>query len=218
MLQKYEKPRENGNLLPVFREHFKTTSKIVKDKSNRVGLHAKIAESLPVFCKDSTTSRRSQIFLSVAALEYLGKVRDTDKSGGAKRIYSRFVEAKNRKRNEGTNDSSMIGAVLPGCGSVKIQRASVEDALCIKRNRIFRLFSESGPADDSFRPCDPKTFVSPNAFIYFFSAKKSFTWSLAMMPSLKMYAPVLSDFTILIHLVNCLPVPVFSVATTFFAI
>ena len=58
MLQKYEKPRENGNLLPVFREHFKTTSKIVKDKSNRVGLHAKIAESLPVFCKDSTTSRR----------------------------------------------------------------------------------------------------------------------------------------------------------------
>ena len=54
MLQKYEKPRENGNLLPVFREHFKTTSKIVKDKSNRVGLHAKIAESLPVFCKDST--------------------------------------------------------------------------------------------------------------------------------------------------------------------
>ena len=51
MLQKYEKPRENGNLLPVFREHFKTTSKIVKDKSNRVGLHAKIAESLPVFCK-----------------------------------------------------------------------------------------------------------------------------------------------------------------------
>ena len=45
MLQKYEKPRENGNLLPVFREHFKTTSKIVKDKSNRVGLHAKIAES-----------------------------------------------------------------------------------------------------------------------------------------------------------------------------
>ena len=48
MLQKYEKPRENGNLLPVFREHFKTTSKIVKDKSNRVGLHAKIAESLPV--------------------------------------------------------------------------------------------------------------------------------------------------------------------------
>ena len=79
MLQKYEKPRENGNLLPVFREHFKTTSKIVKDKSNRVGLHAKIAESLPVFCKDSTTSRRSQIFLSVAALEYLVKVRDTDK-------------------------------------------------------------------------------------------------------------------------------------------
>ena len=74
--------------------------------------------------------------MSVAALEYLGKVRDTDKSGGAKRIYSRFVEAKNRKRNEGTNDSSMIGAVLPGCGSVKIQRASVEDALCIKRNRI----------------------------------------------------------------------------------
>ena len=135
-MKKYEKPRENGNLLPVFREHFKTTSKIVKDKSNRVGLHAKIAESLPVFCKDSTTSRRSQIFLSVAALEYLGKVRDTDKSGGAKRIYSRFVEAKNRKRNEGTNDSSMIGAVLPGCGSVKIQRASVEDALCIKRNRI----------------------------------------------------------------------------------
>lgn len=33
MLQKYEKPRENGNLLPVFREHFKTTSKIVKDKA-----------------------------------------------------------------------------------------------------------------------------------------------------------------------------------------
>lgn len=218
MLQKYEKPRENGNLLPVFREHFKTTSKIVKDKSNRVGLHAKIAESLPVFCKDSTTSRRSQIFLSVAALEYLGKVRDTDKSGGAKRIYSRFVEAKNRKRNEGTNDSSMIGAVLPGCGSVKIQRASVEDALCIKRNRIFRLFSESGPADDSFRPCDPKTFVSPNALHLFLLGEKSFTWSLAMMPSLKMYAPVLSDFTILIHLVNCLPVPVFSVATTFFAI
>jgi hypothetical protein len=174
MLQKYEKPRENGNLLPVFREHFKTTSKIVKDKSNRVGLHAKIAESLPVFCKDSTTSRRSQIFLSVAALEYLGKVRDTDKSGGAKRIYSRFVEAKNRKRNEGTNDSSMIGAVLPGCGSVKIQRASVEDALCIKRNRIFRLFSESGPADDSFRPCDPKTFVSPNALHLFLLGEKVF--------------------------------------------
>lgn len=218
MLQKYEKPRENGNLLPVFREHFKTTSKIVKDKSNRVGLHAKIAESLPVFCKDSTTSRRSQIFLSVAALEYLGKVRDTDKSGGAKRIYSRFVEAKNRKRNEGTNDSSMIGAVLPGCGSVKIQRASVEDALCIKRNRILGCFPNpvrrmilSGLAirKHSFRLMH---------CIYFFSAKKSFTWSLAMMPSLKMYAPVLSDFTILIHLVNCLPVPVFSVATTFFAI
>ena len=50
MLQKYEKPRENGNLLPVFREHFKTTSKIVKDKSNRVGLHAKIAESHPILC------------------------------------------------------------------------------------------------------------------------------------------------------------------------
>ena len=94
MLQKYEKPRENGNLLPVFREHFKTTSKIVKDKSNRVGLHAKIAESLPVFCKDSTTSRRSQIFLSVAALEYLGKVRDTDKSG----VQSEFIPVLSRRR------------------------------------------------------------------------------------------------------------------------
>ena len=182
MLQKYEKPRENGNLLPVFREHFKTTSKIVKDKSNRVGLHAKIAESLPVFCKDSTTSRRSQIFLSVAALEYLGKVRDTDKSGGAKRIYSRFVEAKNRKRNEGTNDSSMIGAVLPGCGSVKIQRASVEDAFVLSGIEFLGCFPNpvrrmilSGLAirKHSFRLMH---------CIYFFSAKKSFTWSLAMMP------------------------------------
>ena len=62
MLQKYEKPRENGNLLPVFREHFKTTSKIVKDKSNRVGLHAKIAESLPVFCKDSQSREDTKIY------------------------------------------------------------------------------------------------------------------------------------------------------------
>ena len=59
MLQKYEKPRENGNLLPVFREHFKTTSKIVKDKSNRVGLHAKIAEPPPIFRKDSESRQKT---------------------------------------------------------------------------------------------------------------------------------------------------------------
>ena len=84
MLQKYEKPRENGNLLPVFREHFKTTSKIVKDKSNRVGLHAKIAESLPVFCKDSTTSRRSQIFFERCCIGVFRE--DTDQ-----RVQSEFI-------------------------------------------------------------------------------------------------------------------------------
>ena len=61
------KSREKTGTCCQFSENilFKTTSKIVKDKSNRVGLHAKIAESPPVFCKDSTTSWRSQIFLSV---------------------------------------------------------------------------------------------------------------------------------------------------------
>ena len=36
--------------------------------------------------KDSTTSRRSQIFMRVAALEYLGKVEDTDQ-----RVQSEFI-------------------------------------------------------------------------------------------------------------------------------
>ena len=46
--------------------------------------------------KDSTTSWRSQIFMSVVALEYLGKVEDTDQSG-ARRIYSHLVVVKQLK-------------------------------------------------------------------------------------------------------------------------
>ena len=62
-----------------------------------------------------------------------------------------------------------------------------------------------------------KLFVIRRRFGYFLAAKKSFTCSLGTTSVLKAYAPVLSDFTILIHFVNALPVPVFSVATTFFA-
>jgi hypothetical protein len=51
---------------------------------------------------------------------------------------------------------------------------------------------------------------------YFF-ARKSFTWSLATMFSLKVYAPVFSDLTIRITFAKSLPEEVLSVATTFFA-
>jgi|JI10StandDraft_1071094.scaffolds.fasta_scaffold159082_2 hypothetical protein len=47
--------------------------------------------------------------------------------------------------------------------------------------------------------------------------KKSLTWSLCTISSLKLYEPVLGDFTILITLVKLFPFPVLSVATTFLA-
>lgn len=61
-------------------------------------------------------------------------------------------------------------------------------------------------------------FMKNTTDAYFLlSAKKFLTSSFATISVLKAYAPVLSDFTILMHLVKFLPEPVFSVATTFFA-
>ena len=57
-----------------------------------------------------------------------------------------------------------------------------------------------------------------NAIENYLFFKNSSTNSGAIIDSTKVYAPVLGDFTILITLVKDLPAPVFSVATTFFAI
>ena len=51
----------------------------------------------------------------------------------------------------------------------------------------------------------------------YFAAKKSLMWSLWTISSLKAYEPVLGDFIILITFVKLFPLPLFSVATTFFA-
>jgi len=53
--------------------------------------------------------------------------------------------------------------------------------------------------------------------IFNYLAKKSLTWSLCTISSLKLYELVLSDFIILITLVKLFPFPVLSVATTFLA-
>ena len=56
---KAERKRE---LVPCFPRRIlsKTISKIVKGESNRAGLHAKIAEPNPIFCKDSERCATSQ--------------------------------------------------------------------------------------------------------------------------------------------------------------
>ncbi len=61
-----------------------------------------------------------------------------------------------------------------------------------------------------------KSFKQGLYYRYFFS-KKSLIWELCTISSLNVYAPVFSDFISLMHLVKSFPVPVFSVATTFFA-
>jgi len=39
-------------------------TKIVKGEGNRAGLHAKIAEPPPIFCKDSQSDGQSKIYFS----------------------------------------------------------------------------------------------------------------------------------------------------------
>uniref|UniRef100_UPI003FD717A6 hypothetical protein n=1 Tax=Alistipes putredinis TaxID=28117 RepID=UPI003FD717A6 len=52
--QDANKPSTKANLFAFCRgEVFKTKSKIRKGGSNRAGLYARIAEPLPIFCKDN---------------------------------------------------------------------------------------------------------------------------------------------------------------------